>query len=93
VATRIGQDHGLFTALVKAGRPVSLQEVSEATGLPLVVAESVMDYLCVHDVVRPAKAGLFEATELTGFLDDARARSSATTVYEAHLKRPNPVHS
>ena len=79
VSTRIGQDHGIFSALAAAGGPITLATLSEATGLNTVILESVMDYLCTQDMALHIAPDKYVATKLTRFLDEPMLRS--TTIH------------
>jgi hypothetical protein len=77
VAARIGQDHGIFAALVEADGPVSLSELSDNNGLPSMVLESLLDYMCTQNMARQVGTELFSMGDITKALDEKLQRSAA----------------
>jgi hypothetical protein len=77
VAARIGQDHGIFAALVEADGPVSLSELSDSTGLPSMVLDSLLDYMCTQNMARQIGAELFTMGGITEALNEKLQRAAA----------------
>lgn len=77
VASRIGQDRGVFKALASEG-PVSLSELSKITGVKPLILDPLVDYLCAQHMARQVAPDSFVATKLTHHLNEPLLTSAVT---------------
>lgn len=78
VASRIGQDRGIFKTLSASDEPISLRALSNATGVGPLILDPLVDYLCAQHMARQVAPGSFVATKLTHSLTEPLLMSAIT---------------
>ncbi|KAH0174849.1 hypothetical protein KCU67_g560, partial [Aureobasidium melanogenum] len=84
VTTYISNDVGIFATLIKADEvnPVSLNDLSKASGLDHTLVRTIMDYHCYHGAATEPRQGFYAPTRLTHSLSDPKVDKTTTCWHE-----------
>ena len=86
VATRISQQHGIFSALVGSQEPVMLDVFRKASDVDDGLLVPLLEYLGTQGLVKEVRSGEYQATKLTQLLLAPLFQDAVTHLYVASIR-------